>query len=264
MSRIWFHSIDKSGVTGLLKRAGVRGSERAYFGNLFCADVTWAVFRLLADESTGRQSILRNIFPEDHYALRRDCFAEDAALYFRLAEGTVMFGEKKVNLFTLQLNTTYYLGSDPVRLGVRLHAQSEIHAYVEGPNRRWLADIIRQGRAFEFFHGDAGWESVIKLLKEDDSSPVVTSYSVCNSFPNEEVAGFVPVLSDPQWVDGEKNWDAWDTMPAQEQWDMGIAGLRRSGGGLEMKPENWDDYYFGDGMDANQFVVELRKLYPDS
>jgi len=28
---------------------------------------------------------------------------------------------------------------------------------------------------------------------------------------------------------------------------------------LEMKPSNWQDYYFGSGMDANMMLSELYK-----
>ncbi len=251
MSRIYFHSIDGSGPETIIKEVGVRGSERAYFG-MFCADVTWTIIGRIANDSPREPSILRNVFPEDHYALQRDHFAEDAALFFRLAEDQVMLGDKKVDLFTMQLNTAYYLGSDQVRLGVRLHAQCEIHAYVEGHNRKWLADIIRRGRSIGFFHKKAGWESVIKLLEKDDSSPVVTSYSVCDQFPHAYAE-----------TEEEKEKDAWEELEPWEQWEKGVKELRGSGGGLEMKPENWDEFYFGDGVDANQFLAELHKLYPN-
>lgn len=248
MSRIYFHSINGE--------AELRGSERAHF-NVFCSDVTWAIVRYVAEESMGNRSILRNVFPPDHYALRGDNFSELAALYFRVGDDPVLLGEKKVDLFTLILNTALYLGSDSVKLGARLHGQCEIHAYVEGPNRKWLAGIIRRGREFNFFRDGEGWESVIKLLEKDDGSPIVTSYSVCDRFPNAEVANYdIPLLAD-----GEKDWDAWDILSNQEQWDMGMIGLKKSGGWLEMKPENWNNYHFGDGMDANQFVTELRELY---
>ncbi|GAA4304598.1 hypothetical protein GCM10023178_11830 [Actinomadura luteofluorescens] len=34
-----------------------------------------------------------------------------------------------------------------MRFLARLHAQCELHGYVEGPNRAWLADVIDQGPA---------------------------------------------------------------------------------------------------------------------
>jgi hypothetical protein len=81
----------------------------------------------------------------------------------------------------------------------------------------------------------------------------------CDTFPNTSIANFIPLL-----VDGEKDWDAWYELSEETRWNMGIAGLRKSSENkwLEMRPEKWDDYYFGDGMNAGQFVDELRKLHP--
>jgi hypothetical protein len=52
-------------------------------------------------------------------------------------------GEKFVDfpLFSAILNTTLAIGSDPLKLYARLHGQCEVHTFVEGKNRNWLADI---------------------------------------------------------------------------------------------------------------------------
>lgn len=262
MSRIYFHSVDGD--------TEVHGSERAHFGG-FCSDVTWTVISPFADESFGSRSILRNVFPPNHYALKSDDFLDSARLFFRVSEEMITLGDKNVDLFSLTLNTALWLGSDPVKLGARLHGQCEIHAYVNGSNRDWLASIIAEGRRSLFFRDDVGWESVIELLESADDSPVVTSYSVCSPFPNMEIADFKP----PELIDGktsdlsgdtEPNWDAWYNLSDREQWDMGIQGLRESDINrlLELRPETWKNYYFGDGMNAMQLVNTLLKLYPHS
>jgi hypothetical protein len=111
---------------------------------------------------------------------------------------------------------------------------------VEGPHRAWFADLAQEGLDQRVFRsqvngGMTGWESVIDLLRGRDDEPVVTSYSVCDSFPNPETAGWKPVLDE----DGEENWDAWYDLPDGEQWDTAMAGLRADKGSLrEVNPAN--------------------------
>ena len=247
MSRIYFHSEDET--------AEVRGSECAHLG-VTCSRITWSVFKSVAEDWGERKALLRKLFPPGHYVLECDGFTEAARIYLSVGQGPLILGGKEINLFSLRLNTAHYMGSNPVRLAARLHGQCEIHAYVEGPNRGWLASIIREGREFKFFRDDMGWESVVALLESDDATPVVTSYSVCESFPNAGIAKFdCPILAD-----GELDWDAWYEVSRAERWAMAMAGLRSSGGGLEMKPETWDDYCFGDGLGANEVVSQLVSL----
>lgn len=250
MSRIYFHTIDDC------DDATVRGSERAHFG-IICSDIAWSVVRNLADEWSDRPSILRNAFPVGHYALTSGKFSESAALHFRVGNEPLILAGEKINMFPLILNTAYFMGSDPVRLGARLHGQCELHAYVEGKNRKWLANIIRQGRKFKFLRDDMGWESVIELLERGDDSPIVTSYSVCEQFPNSHVADY----DHPELDDGELDYDAWYDLPHDEQWELAIRGLRESSNGLEIKPDNWNDFYFSNGFDANQLVSKLYELF---
>ena len=86
--------------------------------------------------------------------------------------------------FDLQLNTVLAFGSDPACLFARLDGQCELHAYVEAPHRAWLAAVIEAGRASGLYRVGAGWEDVVALLRSRDDEPVVTSYSVTESFPS--------------------------------------------------------------------------------
>ncbi len=249
MSRIYFHSSDDT--------AKVRGSERAHFG-IYCHDTAWQAVSNLAEEHGNQKSILRNAFPPGHYVLESRNFAETAGLHFRVGSEPLILDGQKIPMFTLALNTAYYMGSDFVKLAARLHGQCELHAYVEGKNRAWLAGIIQKGRACRFFRDGEGWESVIELLEKSNDSPIVTSFSVSSSFPNPDVANF----EYPELEDGDLDWDAWYNVPDSKQWEMGVEGLRqRHGGKLEMKPDDWETFYFGNGFCANQLVSALYELY---
>lgn len=246
MSSINFHTF--KGTTK------VRGSERAYFG-ITCAEIAWVIIGPHAAEYGRPSSLLRYTCPPNHFTTNSvgGSFAEAFHIYFRVGDGALLLGERKVSMFTLQLNTALYMGSNPVKLAARLHGQCEIHAYVEGKNRKWLAEIIRQGRNIGFYREDMGWEEVIALLEESDEGPVVTSYSVCESFPNAHVA---------QYPDVDEDEDAaWYKLSREEQWERALIGLRDSGSGLEMSPDNWDGFCFDDGIDANKFIKQLRALY---
>lgn len=136
----------------------------------------------------------------------------------------------------LALNTALVMGSDPIALATRLAAQSEIHCYVEGPNRAWLAGLIETGRASGVLRAGAGWEATVEMLRARDDEPVVCSYSVSDSFPNASIAGWAPEPDDGGDIDDEA-WDGWYDLAHDEQWRLSLARLRASSGGLELSPD---------------------------
>jgi hypothetical protein len=157
--------------------------------------------------------------------------------------------------------------TEPVQLAARLHAQCEIHAWVDGPNRAWLADIIDEGVETGIMrpHPDmddiekTGWQAVTTLLRRTDSEPVVTSYSVCEQFPNSYASTYLPpwpegvteewdALTEKQQRERETLSDAWYDLPGGEQWRMGMEWLRVQRGGLELEPEGFYDFGFGNGF----------------
>jgi hypothetical protein len=173
---------------------------------------------------------------------------------------TFLLNKEVLGMFALHLNTAYFMGSDSVKLAARLHGQCELHTYVEGPNRQWLADIIKEGRSFKFYRDEMGWEGVIELLESASDGPVVTSFSVTEQFPNRYIADWnAPTLTDEDGEEYEDD-DAWYNLPEEERWQMAMKGLRQERGGLEMKPDNWKEFHFGHGLDANQLI---SKLYED-
>lgn len=245
MSRIYFHSPEAT--------AAVRGSERAYMGShiadLFNA--TLDIPRFFEKDATFFKLIPQGCYLQDSIEsldlsnwLR---FIESLEIWIRSLASDHYFvaGSYKIDIFGLQLNTAYLAGSDPIKLMARLHAQCEIHCYIEGQNREWLAGIIERGLKSAIYRRNQGWESVIELLRNGFNTPVVTSYSVCDSFPNPSIANFEPQLN--EYDDPE--WDAWYELDSAEQWNQAMQGLKQKGW-LELNPESWNDYYFSHGWDA--------------
>lgn len=265
MSRIYFHS--PSG------EAEVLGSERAYMG--------WVVQRVAMsavnlDWADGASRIFSLLDP-NHYMAKEKIYSHETSVVDRRwsemmerSLGSSMFGDtlqwkgSPIGSFSLLLNTAVVLGSDEVKLSARLHGQCEIHAYVEGPNRSWLADLIQSAvdkAIFREVQGEwpSGWNEVITLLRSRDDEPVVTSYSVCDGFPDYMVGDWMPAwpegvprsyreLSEEQKKERDERSEAWYELPHTEQWRISLEGLRTGTGGLEMKPDNWNTFKFGHGL----------------
>lgn len=238
MSRIYFHSEHET--------AEVSGRERASMGT-FCGSLLIASLRL--DRSWPSEAAMyRRLLPPDHYTQRGTDEQFLSSLQTWLYVGDGQFGvTRKTDAFTCALNTAIVLGGDTLKLMARLHGQCEIYAFVEGPHRAWLADIIERGRASKLLRSGQGWESVVAMLRSRSDGPVVTSYSVCQSFPNATVAG---------WKDDEDG-DGFYKLSETERWTRAMDGLRASKGGLELTPENWNEFYFRDSMSGFDVMEEL-------
>lgn len=245
MSRVYFHT--PTGGAELL------GSERAYAGNL-CSRLLWAALNPSSFHADDWQRLLpagsyvkplRRDEPGDGLRWQRDLqlwlssFDERAGL--RLPDGTA------VNLFDLALNTVVAMRSPVLTLLAHLHGQCEIHGWVDGPDRAWLAEIIRAGLDEKVLRADMGWDDVVALLEAGDDAPVVTSYSVCERFPNAIAADWTPPAHAGGGEDGEPNWDAWYDLPTEKQWELGMHELRREEQGLQWSPARWGRG-FGDNI----------------
>lgn len=239
MSRIYFHSEHGE--------SEVRGSERAYAGWL-CTQLLYVSLELTHsyhDKERTRKYL--RLFPSDHYVHSRTDI-DTVRLALGIPGDSIIIGNETVSTFQLALNTAFKMGSAPVQILARLHGQCEIHCYVEGKNRKWLSDIIERGIRIGVMRGESGWEETIELLRSHDNGAVVTSYSVKVQFPNREAAG---VHMGDEWYD----------LPHERRWQMAMDGLRSGsmGDGLEMSPDSWDSFYFGDGktgFDALEYVNE--------
>lgn len=253
MSRIYFHSQSNS--------SEVRGSERAYAAHLV-NDLFQTALGVSDWDTPENPHVLRNIIAPNHYCLREEGkrFAESlsTSLVASCFGPILVVDGKGVDVFSAALNTAMVMGSDAIKLSARLHGQCEVHAFVEGPNREWLAAIIEQGREVGIFRSDSGWESVIAHLRERNDEPIVTSYSVCEQFPNAGAAGWKPTRVDES---GEADWDEWYDLPEAEQWAQGMKALREEKPmSREMKPDNWNDYYFWDGVTGFDLLAKAIEI----
>jgi hypothetical protein len=286
MSRVYFHSRHGD--------AELRGSERAHCG-LLVDHLTDGFLGSIYHDDVDR--ILGLIRP-DHYLHKTDrqspgwipMWRDTFATAFRSGFYGEMFTwkDKEIESFALRLNTALKYGNDTVRLAARLHGQCEIHCYVEGINRAWLASVIAEGLNAGIFRegqwytdrnderkwSDQGWRDVIKLLLDRDDEPIVMSYSVCDQFPNADVAHWSPPPMPEGWApywaqteDGRAEWeqgypeaadrealyadcssDLWYELPEDERWRRALEGLRRNPGMLEISPENFRGYSFAHGL----------------
>lgn len=172
MSRVYFHSKEET--------AELLGTERHYMG-ILCNDLTLSAVGSIPHAKRW----LAPLLPEDSWALESD-YSFRLWLCGGASSDTFTIAGNAVSVFTVTLNTAWDLGNDQVRLLARLHGQCEIHCWVDGPNRRWLSEIIRAGRKTNVLRSGQGWEAVANLLDSRDDGPVVCSYSVCEMFPNFE------------------------------------------------------------------------------
>lgn len=237
MSRLYFHTRDEGTVE-------VLGAERAYIGNLikdlarpFLPHGAWGVRDVLPLIAYGERGDLAEY--ADHPRA-----AEMLRLSFDHAEATFTYGGKPVRNLPLGLNTVLAIGNDFMCLLARLDGQCEIHSYVEGPHRAWMAELIEQALTARVLRGGVGWNDVIELLRSRDDAPVVTSHSVSESFPNESLADWQPPQVGPD--EGDLDYDAWyNDYTDAERWDMAIKGLRAQTGRYEteLSPETLRDRF---------------------
>lgn len=178
--------------------------------------------------------------------------------------------------FTTELNTALALGSAPVALFVRLHGQCEIHLWIEDGDGPGIADIVDRGIATGLCRPGQGWDKVVELLRTPDVGIIVTSFSVTDSFPNDDIAvdDRLPEKADytnyatmtpeeMERVDGlaadvEEVW--YETFTDDDRWDAAVRGLRAKGQGLRLEPAHFDadPFYFGDGKTYGDIIAGAR------
>jgi hypothetical protein len=258
MSRVYFHS--PSGTAELL------GSERAWMGALV-NDLAIGLLNLdwHADDVADliRPDMSRPPSNRYHHTFPSWRQTFETSLKVGIQDPFV-WRDRPINAFSLFLNTALAAGSDAIKLAARLHGQCEIHTWVDGPNRAWLADIIIAGVDSGVFRVGAGWDKVALLLLSRDDEPVVTSYSVGEGFPNRWGAEWVPPelpddwrpegIEADEWAamgDDERDGcrqgytdDSWYDLDDAEQWRLAMVALRKQPGLLELTPTNWNTFRF--------------------
>jgi hypothetical protein len=256
--------------------ASVSGLERRKFSAVL-TDLAWRALERDLDvhELTG-PSLLRHavVLPEWVVNTRGTEFARTVKLV--CAGGA---GEEQVNLpgrdnvanvLEVHLNTVVANNSDPVALAVRLVAQASCNAWVDGADRKWLADLIEQGRTTWYppeIAADAsafatkplfdqepsvngsyeGWDAVVELLRADDGIVVLTD-SHSDGFP-----GRIWAAREGELRDDFRTW--WQQATPEEMWDRSEAGLREETSlncpVLRICPDNLHARLFGRDRSSN-------------
>jgi len=248
MSNIAFHSLSDSTVR-------VSGRERFRFAHFATQRLreSLGIADRLADRPSTEQaqrvaSLLKNV-PDYLGALGHEHYARDLAMLLAMGfEAAFDLGEgcaEPIPAWLCGLNTLIAEGSDPMILAARLHGQCEVHCYVEGKNRAWLAEIVDRGVGAGIYGapwGYDGWPALAAHLRARDDEPVVTSYSVTEGFPNAGVAERGHLWTPDPDADGKD----WYALPDDEQWRLCMTALRVGASYLELRPDlwRWPDYYF--------------------
>jgi hypothetical protein len=127
---------------------------------------------------------LLQMVPDGHYvhdyARRADPGGTSRSLRAALGgySDCLAWNGHRVDQFTLALNTALVVGSDPLRLSARVHGSCEIHGWVDGPNRSWLAHVVEEGLASGVLRRAhqtqyENWPGVVALLRSTSRTAVV-------------------------------------------------------------------------------------------
>lgn len=227
MSRIYLHTINGDDVE-------IGGPERAHFGCL-TSDIAIAALGSL----WSPEHWIRKCLPQGHYAKSGN--PETLRNLLTVGDTNLTWNDQNYCVWDLILNTCMVLGSPSVKLAARIHAQCEVHLRVEGKNREWFAAMVeRAWKQDRIFRDGMGWASAVRMLRSTSSDPIVMSYSVCDQFPSSGLMAF-----DPESEERE----AWEGKSRHEQWADCMEVLRDPAGKWpELRPENFDDYGFGNGL----------------
>lgn len=264
MSWVSFNFPDESEVR-------VSGSERASFGIMIenHAKAALGLVYGIGGWSRLREVLTPFVNPEGPLAKlvqrpeeRDDRFDKELGYHLHtmgFRSGSTLFAWKGVEIGTRQLilNTVLATGSDAMRLAVKIHFQCEIHGYVMGYHRKWLADIVEEGLEEGVFRQGMKWTDLIVKLREANQGPVVTSSSSSDPFPNRDVAvGWMQpwpegvehtwtALTKEQQRERSKRQEEWETLEFDKQWALSVKGLKVPGRNRPWAPDTLRAYRFG-------------------
>jgi len=238
------------------------GSDRANFS--FLAERMF-VGLFAMDDPYIWEKIVPHV-KNDPYVDKRTALMNDIKGYSFESSVLHVDGEP-IDLFTAKLNTALRYGSDVMKLAARLHGQSELHCWVAGKNRAWLADIMENAPTTVFRvnteTGESYWKPIIDALRETDEGDAVFSYSVSSGFPlvqydKKFLASLKEIEDEEDYDEGEARY-LWNEKPLEERWENTIEVFKEETESqmLELTPDNWDSYYFGQGADALSILEKL-------
>lgn len=239
MSRIYFHTPSET--------VEVLGAERSHVG-ILSEGIGYGVLESVLGK--GLLAELVGILPGD-------TLPRSLQLLVCHGEGPLYEHEgMPITVWPLLLNTALAVGSDAVKFATRVNAQCELFSWVAGEDREWLADIIGDGLDAGILRENMGWESVIDMLGRNPYEPVVTSYSVMDSFPNHIHSTWE---SSPDIGIDEAS-EQWASLSTEDQWKHGMDWLKQQDHRLlQLKPENWSKVRLGHSFTAFDLEKILRK-----
>ena len=238
MSAIYFHT---PGGT-----ATVRGSERTLAGSFAKHALEYALRLPGIDIPSMPHPMHKLLTPKAREYSKLISLTELLSSEGFIGNELVTMSNKPVDLWTTGLNTGLILAAPAMKLLLRVHGTCELHSFIQGTHRAWLATLIQEGLAQRVLSAGAGWDSVAELCLQSSFEPVVLSYSACEQFPNRHAAlrgGWVQEPKDPE---GE----LWYKLSIKERWSTAWRGLEKEADSLEWRPSRWDQFRFEDGLDG--------------
>lgn len=133
MSRVYFHFEDGH-------EAELAGAERGW-----CDHLSSSVLAGLLGTNVDSWQRVYDLLDGPKLQIRPEYRFHDLQLALDPSgfNKVTIFGQP---LWHLYLNTAMALGGDAIRLATRIHAQCELHCYMEEEDRRWIAEKIRDAR----------------------------------------------------------------------------------------------------------------------
>lgn len=279
MSKVYFHTQTRTAELSGAERGWLRhiaeSTARSWWGldDLDPTDRLLDITGMITPGSNAQHVIDAELVRDgqrDHTTIRATTRSLDACL--RVNDVPLRVGDHTVSSKNAEMNTALAVGDDIVCLAAKIHGWCEIHPWIEEHDRAWCAGIIeraitagvyRAGMWYTSGDGervwaDQGWADVVTLLRDTTThpGPVVLSYSVCEGFPNPEVATTMPA-----WPDGvDEKWDAltpaqrderraartaWYDLPDHQRWQTAMDGIRRDQPWANIGPENLKTATFG-------------------
>lgn len=183
MARITFQS-EKSNQSASISEWEVRKLIPLKMG------IAWSGLEHIVWGSKKNQ-LINYLLPKDHYVLNSDDREDSAGAFFKVTNGSIRLNKRKIHINSLMSNTAYVLGSDPIKLFVRI--SDCLFPYIRKENFNWITEIINIGLQAGVYKRDNGWEDVIQLL--ENSQEVVTYTSGFGYFPNPDFIG----MDEDEW-----------------------------------------------------------------